>query len=137
MFSTRNAVKRLLVSGAAVVASVTPLFFSTGCQRVQPPQPDRLNDAPLLVDEAMQIRDWDRSTAYYANGNTVAGHTRLTFEPKDDNRLNYLADPAIGLGNFVIIPFTYFWDLPFSKVEYQGAIVPPSHYAVPPPVVVR
>jgi hypothetical protein len=137
MFSTRDFLKRLLLSGAAVVASAVPLFLATGCQRIEPPAPDRLNDSPLIVDEAMQIRDWNRSVAYYGNGNTVAGSTRLTFEPKDDDRLNYAADPLIGLGNFVIIPFTYFYTPPFTKVEYQGAIVPPSHFAVPPPAVVR
>ena len=128
MFSTRNLL---------LLASAGFLSLGAGCQRVPSPQPDRLNDAPLLVDEAMQIRTWDRSTAYYASGNTVAGHTRVTFEPSDDNALNYVVDPSIGLGNFVIIPFTYFWDLPFSKVDYQGAIVPPSHYAMPPAAVVR
>lgn len=137
MFSTRNALKRLLLSSAAVVASATPFLLTTGCQRVQPNEPVVLNDAPLIVDEAMQIRDWDRSTSYYANGNTVAGARRVTFEPKRDDEWNYAADPLIGVGNFVIIPFTYFSTPPFTKVEYQGAIVPPSHYAVPPATVVR
>jgi hypothetical protein len=130
MFSTRNASSRL-ISRAAVVALATPFLLLTGCQRVHPPQPDRLNDAPLVIDEAMQIRDWDRSTAYYANGATPAGSPRVTFEPKHDNQINYVADPAIALTNFVIIPFSYFWIPPFKEIEHRGAIVPPTHTAMP------
>jgi hypothetical protein len=138
MCSTRNcSLARLLHISAAVVASATPFLLMSGCQRVQAPRPDRLNDTPLLVDEAMQIRDYDRSTATYANGGTVAGSARLTFEPKDDSRLNYAADPAIGLANFVIIPFTYFGTPPFTKIEHHGAIVPPTYTAEPQPQIIR
>jgi hypothetical protein len=132
MFSTRNAMTRFL-SRAAVVASATPLLLvaTTGCQRVQRPRPDRLSDAPLVVDEAMQIRDWDRSTGYYANGATVAGAPRVRFEPSGDSAVNYAADPLIALGNFVLIPVTYFRTPPFTAVEHHGAIVPPTHTAMP------
>ena len=132
MCSTRNVSSRL-ISRAAVVALATPFLLLpiTGCQRVRPPQPDRLNDAPLVIDEAMQIRDWDRSTAYYASGAVEAGSPRVTFEPKDDTRVNYVADPLIGLGNFVLIPFTYFSTKPFEPVVHRGTIIPPSHTATP------
>jgi hypothetical protein len=135
MFSTRN-LSKLSACALGVLASAS-MVLSTGCQRIPPNRPVALNDEPLLVDEAMQIRDWDRSTSYYANGDTVAGATRLTFEPKDDTRLNYFADPLIGLTNFVIIPFTYFHTPPFTKMVYQGAIVPPTHTAVPPVEVIK
>jgi hypothetical protein len=79
----------------------------------------------------MQIRDWDRSTAYYASGAVEAGATRLTFEPKYDRPRNYVADPLIGLGNFVIIPFTYFWIPPGEAIVHRGTIIPPSHTAMP------
>src|SRR5215204_4694264 len=107
MSSTRNTLTHL-ISRAAVVASATPFLFvvMTGCQRIPPNRPVALNDEPIVVDEAMEIRDWDRSTAYYGNGATVAGATRLTWEPKNDNRYNYAADSAIGVANFVVIPFT-------------------------------
>ena len=130
MSSTRNAITRFILR-AAVVASATPILLPAGCQRVQPTRPDRLNDAPLVVDEAMQIRDWNRSTAHYANGSVVAGSPRLVFEPKDDSRLNYAADPLIGVANFALIPFTYFYRPPFAAVEHHGAVVPPTHTAMP------
>jgi hypothetical protein len=135
MYSTRNASKALATISLGVLASAS--LFVVGCQRVQPPVPDRLNDTPLLVDEAMQIRDYDRSTAVYANGGVVAGSPRLTFEPKDDTRLNYAVDPAIGLTNFVIIPFSYFWIPPFKEIEHHGAIVPPTYTAQPRPQIIR
>ncbi len=115
-----------------VGAVALPALLALGCQRVRTtPEPDALNDTPLIVDEAMQIRDWDRSTAFYPSGAVVAGSPRRTFEPRDDTRLNYAADPAIGLANFVILPFTYFSTPPFTKVPSRGAVVPPTHTAVP------
>jgi hypothetical protein len=135
MYSTRNA-KALAALSLGVLASAG-MFSVVGCQRIEPPVPDRLNNAPLLVDEAMQIRDFDRSTSVYANGGTVAGSPRLTFEPKDDSAVNYVVDPAIGLTNFVIIPFSYFWIPPFAKIEHHGAIVPPTYTAEPQPQVIR
>ncbi len=130
MYSTREVSRLLcwLVVGAVAWA----VLLSAGCRRVRTsPEPDALNDTPLIVDEAMQIRDWDRSTAYYPSGAVVAGSPRRTFEPRDDTRLSYAADPLIGLANFVIIPFTYFSTPPFTKVPSRGAIVPPTHTAVP------
>lgn len=130
MSSTRNVITRFLSSAAAVALAI-PFLLPTGCQRVQPNRPVALNDATLVVDEAMQIRDWDRETAYYASGAVVAGATRTTFEPKYDNRYNYAADPLIGVANIVVIPFTYFRTPPRTTVVHRGAIVPPTHTAMP------
>ncbi|HEV2295395.1 MAG TPA: hypothetical protein VGR35_16210 [Tepidisphaeraceae bacterium] len=135
MFSTHNTTR--FFTRAAVVALATPFLVATlfllptGCQRVHRGRPVALNDAPLIIDEAMQLRDWERSTAYYASGAVVAGATRVTFEPKYDNRYNYVADPLIGVANFALIPFTYFRTPPFTTVVYHGAIVPPTHTAMP------
>lgn len=135
MSSTRN-LSKISYCALGVLASAG-MLLSTGCQRIPKSRPVALNDAPLVVDEAMQIRDWDRSTAYYGNGNTHAGATRLTFEPKNDNRYNYAADPLIGLANFVLIPFTYIKTPAGTAVVYQGAIVPPTHTAMPPTRVIE
>ena len=129
MFSIHNLPK-ISICALGVLASAG-MILSTGCQRVQRNRPVALNDEPLVVDEAMQIRDWDRSTAHYANGDTIAGATRLTFEPKYDDRRNYAVDPLIGVGNIVLIPFTYFRTPPRTTVVHQGAIVPPTHTAMP------
>ena len=113
-----------------LLASVGALIL-VGCQRARAPRPDALNDAPLIVDEAMQIRDWDRSTAYYPSGAVVAGSPRVTFVPRYESRVGYAADPLIGIGNIVLIPFTLFSTPPSAKVTSRGAIVPPTHTAVP------
>ena len=136
MSSTRNRSK-LSQCALAALASAGLVLSMTGCQRIPPNRPVALNDEPLVVDEAMQIRDWDRSTAYYGNGNTVAGATRLTYQPKNDNRYNYAFDPLIGVANFAIIPFTYFKTPARTTVVHQGAIVPPTHTAMPPTRVVE
>lgn len=135
MSLTRNTLT--IASRALGVLASAGMVLSTGCQRIPPNRPVALNDAPLIVDEAMQIRDWDRSTGYYASGNVPAGATRLTFEPKNDNRYNYAFDPLIGLANFAIIPFTYFRTPPFTTIVHQGAIVPPTHTAMPPMRVIE
>lgn len=131
MFSTRNSTVSKLASRALGVLASASMVLSTGCQRIQPNRPVALSDAPLVIDEAMQIRDWDRQTAYYANGATVAGATRTTFEPRYDNRYNYAADPLIGVANIVLIPFTYFRTPWGATVVHHGAIVPPTHTAMP------
>ena len=141
MFSTRSLnLKALSMIFAGVLASAS-MVAAPGCQRIPRNQPVALNDEPLVVDEAMQIRDsdWegDRQTAYYANGATVAGDTRLRLEPKDDTRWNYAADPAIGVANFVLIPFTYVRTPPFTTIVHRGAITPPSHTAQPAVEVIR
>ena len=136
MFSTRNVSTRF-PSRAALVASATLFLLATGCQRVQPNRPVAINDDPIVVDEAMELRDWDRSTSYYASGAVVAGAPRVTWEPKYDNRYNYLADPAIGVANIVTIPFTYI-RTPWGRTAvYRGAITPPTHTAVPPVRVIE
>ena len=136
MFSTRNVSTRFF-SRAAVVASATLFLLTSGCQRTRPNPPVALNDNPIVVDEAMQIRDWDRSTANYASGAVVAGAPRVTWEPKYDNRWNYVVDPAIGAANIVTIPFTYIWTPWGQEVVHRGAITPPTHTAVPPVRVVE
>src|SRR5450432_1038702 len=49
-------------------------------QRVQNAPPAAENTTPLVIDQAMQVRDWDRVTAHYANGDTIAGPTGTPYE---------------------------------------------------------
>src|SRR5204863_6113793 len=116
---------------SAVTAAVMAACFlaPAGCQRMTPPQPDRLNHTPLVVDDAMQIREWDRSTASYANGATVAGGTGYLFRTSD--RLPELwwriVDPMIATGNIVALPGTIWFNPPWKTMVYHGAIIPPSY----------
>ena len=128
MSSIRNVLLR-----AGVLASAT-IGGAAGCQRVMPPPSMRINPDPLVIDEAMQRREWDRSTAEYANGVTVAGPTGIYFEP--DPRLPTVARGAIEtplfIGHVIALPFDLIWDPPWEDVAYPRAQAPASYTAAPP-----
>jgi hypothetical protein len=106
-----------------------------GCQAINKHQPlSPVNNTPLVVDEAMQIRDWDRSTNYYANGATVAGGTGYCWETADwvkegDRKLT---DAPVAVLNFVSMPVGLFVNSPFEKQVVHGEIVPPTYTGQPP-----
>jgi len=116
-----------------VVAALT-LGGLVGCQANVPPTMSKVNSTPVVVDDAMQKRDWDRSTAYYANGDTVAGGTGYMFQihetiPEEWRRL---ADPVVTTMNIVLLPVGVFVNSPFKTQVYQGEMLPPSYTAQPP-----
>ena len=131
MYSTR---KLRLLSLVAVAASAAPLLTGCGFQRANNnPQPDRLNDNPLVVDEAMQRRDFERSSAYYKRPTIIAGPTWLTFRGDEKaERTDLLTDPLIFGANVVVSPYAAVKDPQWEDVEYRGATVPPTHHAMPP-----
>lgn len=91
---------------------------------------------PMVVDEAMQKRDWERSVAYYPNGDTVSGHNR--FPIRSDARIgeSEYADAAYDIGaslvQTVALPFTYLFIPPFAPAVYTGEQIGPSYTAMPP-----
>jgi hypothetical protein len=108
--------------------------MGAGCQRVVTPPPMQINPSPIVLDEAMQHRDWDRSTAYYPNGVTVAGPTGLYV--RADPRLPALAQGAVEtplfVGQVILLPFDFLWDPPWKDVAYPRAQAPASYTAAPP-----
>src|SRR4051794_39829680 len=116
---------------ALAIASLLPL---TGCQFKQPPPQDRVNDIPLLVDEAMQKRDFERSTIVYPNGSAIAGSTGYMMET--NSRIPYEAtratDPFVATGNILLLPITFPLSKPWKAREFSGAKVPPTYTAQPP-----
>ena len=129
MSSTPKSSTRLaLVAGSLVAGAFA------GCQRVTPPPSMRINPEPIVIDDAMQRRDWDRSTAYYRNGVTVAGPTGVYFE--SDPRLPAVARGAIEtpllVGHTIALPFDLIWDPPWEDVAYPRAQAPASYTAAPP-----
>jgi hypothetical protein len=110
----------------ALLAVVT-----TGCAtKSQQPTP-----SPLVVDEAMQHREWDRSVAPFPNGSTVSGHNRFplrTESQPDDNEYALAAyDVGASLAQTVALPFTYLFIPPFAKAVYHGEVIGPSYTAMP------
>jgi hypothetical protein len=95
--------------------------------------PSRLNDAPLIVDGAMQLRDWSRSTAFYANGDTIAGPTDFPFEIR---RNAPWWDYAFGEAPLMVVqtlmlPGMLIIDPPWEDRRYTGVTIEPTYTAMP------
>jgi hypothetical protein len=125
MFSTRK-----FVIGASLLTAATML----GCQANVPPGVERLNNSPLIVDEAMQRREWDRSASYYPNGDTVADGTGYMFHTHETipDGWRRVVEPGVATLNFALLPIGVFLESPFVPQTYQGVITPPTHTAMPP-----
>jgi hypothetical protein len=104
-----------------------------GCQRMTPPQPDGMNRTPLVVDDAMQKRDWDRQTIEYPSGATVAGGTGYLFRTSDKLPELWwrIVDPMVATDNILPLPVGVFFNPPWKPFAYRGAIVPASYTAFP------
>ena len=106
-----------------------------GCQFAhrQTPVAD-VSTTPLLIDEAMQRRDFERSTAWYANGDVVAGPDGKTFQTTSsvNPELQRVMDPAVAFTNVAAEPFYTVVRPPTKVVVYPGLNTPPSYNAQPP-----
>lgn len=123
MFSIRNTFALgLIVAGIA------------GCQVKQPGQPVALNDKPLIVDDAMQHRDWDATAAVYANGKVPAGADRFKFEASDSTveDWGWASETPLFVANSIVLPFTFITTPPLTRMENPSVTTPVSYTAVPP-----
>jgi hypothetical protein len=122
---------KLMVLGAMLLS---------GCQYGSPIQPVKyeprigINTTPLQVDQAMQIRDWDRSVSMYSSGNTIAGPTGFLYELS----WNYpgwsypLLETPLFIGQAFALPVTLALAPPWERVRYTGDWVGPTSTAMPP-----
>jgi hypothetical protein len=107
-----------------------------GCQftqRVQNSPPELTSSTPMIVDGAMQIREWDRSTALYSNGDTVAGPTGFRYEARwyqPEWRYPIIETPLF-VGQTLALPVTLALTPPWSEMRYTGVTVEPTHTAMP------
>jgi hypothetical protein len=105
-----------------------------GCQSNVSTATDDYNNAPLVIDEAMQRREWEPVTASYESGDTVAGPTGFKYVPRND--LGYvqtqLVEPALFVGQVLILPINMIAEPPGTDVVYRGAVQEPTYTAVPP-----
>ena len=126
MCSIRNCVT-LVILGASMLA--------VGCQRMGNTPPEQLNPTPIVVDEAMQHRDWDQQAAYYTNTSVVARPTGELYEVKPDlgaERRHIYVDPVVWAGNTLLMPFVLIADPPWTPVAYRGETIEPTYTAQPP-----
>ena len=112
----------------------TIALFASGCAVKQPPPPDAVSHAPLVVDEAMQQRQWRMSVAQYANGDTAAGPTGFIFVNKPDAPVwtAALTDTPIFMLDTVTCPIVFFCTPPWQTVVYPRGVTEPSYNVMPP-----
>ena len=128
MFSclNRESARRLLLPLVALSGGMT------GCAQ---PQQQVYTPPPMVVDGAMQLRDFERSVAYYPNGDTVSGVDRFPIRSTQgvgDNQYTSSAfDLAASFGQTIALPFTYLVVPPFTRGVYHGDNVAPSYTAMP------
>jgi hypothetical protein len=128
------SIRKAVVGTAGIVMAAAGVAGVGGCEQVLPPPSMRINSEPVVVDEAMQRRDWPLVTAEYANGVTVAGPTGQYF--RADRRLPQVAQGAIEtplfVGQVALMPFDFLWDPPWEDVQYPRAQAPASYTDAPP-----
>ena len=104
-----------------------------GCQGNVPPARERIDASPLIVDEAMQRREWDRQTSFYANGDTVDGGNGYMFRTHETipPAARTVVEPAVTTTNMVLLPIGVFVNSPFARKVDEGAVIPPTQSAMP------
>src|SRR5918993_554484 len=77
----RSAGRRSLRSLAIAVAAGL-VAAGAGCQRAPEPRAEESSTEPLVIDEAVQARDWPRVAANFQTGGVDAGVTRFPHQPQ-------------------------------------------------------
>lgn len=113
---------------------IASLVLVAGCQQTRPQPPDRVSDIPLIVDEAMQKRDYEPSTIYYPRGSIVAGPTGYMFEKNSHipAEVTRVTEPFVAVGNIILLPVTLPLSKPWQAREFHGAQIPPTYTGQPP-----
>jgi hypothetical protein len=125
----RARLARLLLAGAAA-------GLTCGCANSTPAQQKQeLSQAPLTIDKAMQLRDWDQSVAYYPNGSVPAWNTRFHYRPNPaaPQWIKPVSEPIAFIGQTLFLPITLVTARPFTPVIYRGVQEPSSSTAFPAP----
>ena len=93
-----------------------------------------VNRAPLIVDEAMQLRTWPRSVVRFQNGETPAGPTTFVLQHSKDapKWAPVLTDGPMFMANIVAMPIGLVFTPPWTRVIYPAGVTEPSFTAVPP-----
>ena len=117
---------------------VVGMLSVVGCRtRVNSSTRAELNTPPLIVDEAMQKRDFDRMVVQYQNGDTMAGPDLVVIENTAPDPYSRVTDPVVSIVNDSIVPVTTVLSPPWKDVIYKGVEVPPTYTAQPAPRVIK
>jgi len=130
----RSWIRRRLVPLLALGGAAAGALSAGGCARQAPQQP--YTPPPLVIDAAMQRREWERAVAYYPNGDTVSGHNRFPVRSDADVGGYKITDPAYDIGaslvQTVALPFTYIFIPPFARAVYTGEDFGRTYTGMPP-----
>lgn len=128
---TRRELRPLLL----IAVALTSLGAMTGCAQQQPRQ---ATPPPMIIDEAMQKRDWEPSVAYIPNGDVVAGVNRYPLrsggaytEGATPDYTGAALDYGAHLVQTLALPFTYLFVPPFEPQVYRDEEIGPSHTGMP------
>ena len=128
--------------GLSVAVPTLLVGLVTGCQRSYQTEYEALSAEPAVYDEAMALREWERTPAFYASGNTIAGPTGPNREWRTGqaNEHGYgrrtalatVADPTIYMINTLLLVPSVIVDPPFENREYEGRVLGPTYTAAVP-----
>jgi hypothetical protein len=119
------------------------LFFASiaslgGCSVVEIARPDPapapINSTPLVIDEAMQRREWEPVSSVYYSGRIVETSTWFPLEPASTmpNWERGFVENALFVVQAVALPINVAIDPPWETTTYTGIHQDPSYTAVPP-----
>lgn len=128
-----NRLNKLAAMGL-VLAVAGGCAMESPFQRVKNSPTEQDSSKMVVGDPAMQLRQWDRSTAEYGNGNVVAGTTGFWYEarPGQPEWRYLIEDNPLFLLQAAALPVTLTLTPPWTPVLYAGESVGPSHTALPP-----
>ena len=109
------------------------LLAAAGCLKTTEP-PAALSRQPLVVDEAMQQRQWPAVAVNYQNGQTPAWPTGfvLGHSPDAPRWAPIVTDTPLFLANILVMPVGYAFTPAWTQVIYTSGAVPPTYFAMPP-----
>jgi hypothetical protein len=109
------------------------LLFAPGCVKETKPVA-AVSKAPLIVDEAMQQRQWNRTVVRFQNGETPAGPTEFALSHPDNTPtlVPILTDSPMFLLNVGLMPLDAAVNPPWARVIYPAGVIEPSYTGVPP-----
>jgi hypothetical protein len=129
MYSIRKESKR----GMLEFVILAMLASAGGCAIKQSPPPDSVSHTPLVVDEAMQQRQWPISVAHYANGAAVGEPTTFLLTHRADEPVwtAALTDTPMFVANSIASPAVLICSPPWARVIYPSGGVEASYNAMP------
>jgi hypothetical protein len=127
----KNKIARRAMLRCALLGSVAGGLI--GCTHTHNPPPSELNQAPLIIDSAMQQRDWNTSVAYFPNGGVPAWDTRFHLKPcpYEPAWVKPVSEPVAFLGQTLFLPVALVLAPPFVPVVYHGFQSPPTNTEFP------